>query len=245
MRIPALVWRFNLIFLRYLFASDLSFTFCDWHSGLFWYKYRCNTPHVNANQLGKLAMMHDLPQTWMMNVTWQHFDQSVQCCHDMTTINEHWQQRNNTAQNVMKMTSRICKCEISYLTSKDNINSIGIWSGWNHFIHRAQCRSKVSMKNLARKHTTSWSSNVSLQTYVRHLKTTITKHLIMFSIQYSDQRHWNLEKSISCSYCNTEHNSEQLCHMLVITNTQDIVQDITFHSPLGKSDHAVLKIDCK
>jgi len=32
---------------------------------------------------------------------------------------------------------------------------------------------------------------------------------------------------------------------LVITDTQDIVQDITFHSPLGKSDHAVLKIDCK
>jgi len=32
---------------------------------------------------------------------------------------------------------------------------------------------------------------------------------------------------------------------LVITDTQlDIVQDITFHSPLGKSDHAVLKIDC-
>jgi len=26
---------------------------------------------------------------------------------------------------------------------------------------------------------------------------------------------------------------------------QDLVQDISFHSPLGKSDHAVLKIDCK
>ena len=32
---------------------------------------------------------------------------------------------------------------------------------------------------------------------------------------------------------------------LVITDTQDIVQDITFHSPLGKSDHAVLQIVCK
>lgn len=32
---------------------------------------------------------------------------------------------------------------------------------------------------------------------------------------------------------------------LVITDTQNIVQDISFHSPLGKSDHAVLKIDCK
>jgi len=31
---------------------------------------------------------------------------------------------------------------------------------------------------------------------------------------------------------------------LVITDTQDIIQDITIHSPLGKSDHAVLNITC-
>jgi len=32
---------------------------------------------------------------------------------------------------------------------------------------------------------------------------------------------------------------------LVITDTQDIIQDIKTHSPLGKSDHAVLRIACK
>jgi len=32
---------------------------------------------------------------------------------------------------------------------------------------------------------------------------------------------------------------------LVITDTPDIIQDITIHGPLGKSDHAVLKIKCK
>ena len=32
---------------------------------------------------------------------------------------------------------------------------------------------------------------------------------------------------------------------LVITDTQEIIQDIDIHSPLGKSDHAVLKINCK
>jgi len=32
---------------------------------------------------------------------------------------------------------------------------------------------------------------------------------------------------------------------LVITDTPDIIQDITIHGPLGKSDHAILKIKCK
>ena len=32
---------------------------------------------------------------------------------------------------------------------------------------------------------------------------------------------------------------------LVITDTQEIIQDIDIHSSLGKSDHAVLKINCK
>ena len=32
---------------------------------------------------------------------------------------------------------------------------------------------------------------------------------------------------------------------LVLTDTQEIIQDITTHSPLGKSDHTVLKIICK
>jgi len=41
------------VFLRYLFARDLSFTFCDSDTVAFFdYKYCCNTPQVNGDQLG-------------------------------------------------------------------------------------------------------------------------------------------------------------------------------------------------
>jgi len=57
MQIPTLVRRFTLIFLIYLIARDLSFAFCDSDTVAFFdYKYCCNTPQVNANQLRQLAV---------------------------------------------------------------------------------------------------------------------------------------------------------------------------------------------
>ena len=104
MQISTLVRRFISIFLKYLFACELSFTFCDWHSGLFDYKYCCNTPHVNAHQLGLLTVVHGhmtlyhyrlkihgdrvsfyrmihgppwhVDHSIVMNIMWRHFDQS-------------------------------------------------------------------------------------------------------------------------------------------------------------------------
>jgi len=53
MQIPTLVWKFTLIFLRYLFACDLIFRIMLlWQSGLFDCKYCRNTHHINADQLG-------------------------------------------------------------------------------------------------------------------------------------------------------------------------------------------------
>jgi len=52
MQIPALVRRFTLIYIRCLFACDLSVfhILWLWQNGLFDYKYCFNTSQVNANQ---------------------------------------------------------------------------------------------------------------------------------------------------------------------------------------------------
>jgi len=54
MQISTLVRRFTVIFLRYLFARDLSFTFCDFDTMAFLTISTVVThrPQVNADQLG-------------------------------------------------------------------------------------------------------------------------------------------------------------------------------------------------
>jgi len=106
-------WNENFYFSSeiYLNFSWISLSVCLfhilwlWHSGLFDYKSCCNTPHVNAHQLGfnlQWCMSHDrvslyrmihgnrvsfyrmihgrpwrVHHSTMMNVTWRHFDQSA------------------------------------------------------------------------------------------------------------------------------------------------------------------------
>jgi len=92
-----------------------------WHSGLYDYKYCCNTPHVNSHQLGQHTWSRHMIQTspkwylqhctvnrWhvqhsiIVNVTWRRFNQSAK----HTTMNYVWFWQNDFMHCPCSITSR-------------------------------------------------------------------------------------------------------------------------------------------